>query len=79
MIHDFEKWQRKWAEYYRCGGDQLSDKTMILAALDMLASGTECSVRMAIQTARIYEDFKVTLHKTITYFEDRGALGRVFA
>ena len=26
VIHDLEKWESKLPEYYRCGGDKLSDK-----------------------------------------------------
>ena len=41
----------------------------------MLPGGTSPSVHMAIQTARTYEELKVTLHKIIAYLEDHGALG----
>ena len=47
---------------------------MLLTSLDMFPSGTKPSVHMAIQTARADEELKVTLHKTITYLEDHGAL-----
>ena len=79
VIHDLEKWESKLAEYYRCGGYQLSNKTVFLTAFDMLPSGTNPSLRMAIQTARTYEELKVTLHKTITYLQDHGALGGLSA
>ena len=69
------KWESKLSEYYQCGGDKLSDKTLLLTALDMLPSGANPSIHMAIQTARTYEELKVTFHKTITYLEDHGALG----
>ena len=75
VMRDLEKWESKLAEYYRFGGDQLSDKTLPLTALDMLPSRTNPSVHMAIHTARTYEELKVTLRKTITYLEDHGALG----
>ena len=55
MIHDLEKWELQLAEFHRCGGDQLSDKAMILTAHDMLPGGTDPSVHTTIQTANTYE------------------------
>ena len=48
---------------------------MLFTALDMLPSRTNPSAHMAVQSARTYEELKVTLHKTITYLENHGTLG----
>ena len=57
--------QKIFAEYYRCGGDQLSDKTKILTAMGMRPPGSTASIHLAIQGVRSYEKLKDKLQKTI--------------
>ena len=55
------RWEGRGAAYYRCGGDQVFDKTKILTALDVLPAGIDPIIHLVIHAASTCEELKATL------------------
>ena len=48
LLHDLDVWEGERDEYYRCGGDRLSDRSEIMTARKIFPSGTPDSYRVAV-------------------------------
>ena len=79
VIADIEAWEGRLVEYYRCGGDRLSDRTKVITAIDMLPPDTPHSPMLALKDVRDIEKLKDQLRQDIRFLEDFGGLRKVGA
>ena len=74
VMEDIDKWEGKLIEYYKCGGDVLSDKTKKIVVLKMLPPNTPSSLKMALKGIGDFETLKDELRNNIKYLQDFGGL-----
>ena len=69
---DLGKWESDLDEYYRCGGDRLGERTMVLTAKTKIPPSTDAAVWLAIKGCETYADFRTTLRGCTQYLIDHG-------
>ena len=74
VMDDIEAWEGRLLDYYKCGGDHMSDKTKIIVCLRMLPPTTPSSLKMALKDLKDFEVFKDELRNNIKYLQDFGGL-----
>ena len=79
VIGDIEAWEGRLTEYYRCGGDRLSDRTKVITAIDMLPPDTPHTLMLALKDMRDLEKLKDQLRQDIRFLEDFGGLKKAAA
>ena len=72
LLHDLNVWEGERDEYYRCGGDRLSDRSEIMTAHKLFPANTPESYRTAVRYCRSFDEFKRELRDTMRYLEDSG-------
>ena len=79
VIADIEAWEGRLTEYYRCGGDRLSERTKVITAIDMMPPDTPHTVMLALKDMRDLEKLKDQLRQDIRFLEDFGGLKKAAA
>ena len=74
VIQDLNIWEDELAEYYRCGGEHLTELTKLRTAHKMLPDSTPSSVRLSVKNCVSYDTFKKELRTTLRYLEDYGGM-----
>ena len=74
IIQDLNTWEGELDEYYRCGGEHLSEITKLRTAHRMLPDTTPASVRLSVKNCVNYDTFKRELRTTLRYLEDFGGM-----
>ena len=70
VMGDIDRWENMLVEFYRCGGEPLTDKTKVIIAMKMLPSTTPASLKMALKGIYCFEKFKDELRQNIKFLED---------
>jgi hypothetical protein len=65
IMQDLHNWEGERDEYYRCGGERMSELTMLRTAHKMLPEATPSSVRLAVKNCANYDSFKKELRTTL--------------
>ena len=79
VIADIETWEGELTEYYKCGGDILTDRTKVLTALGMMPPETPHSLMLTLKDLRDLNKFKDQLRQDIRFLEDFGGLRKAAA
>ena len=74
VIQDLNTWEGELDEYYRCGGEKLSEITKLRTAHKMLPDATPSSVRLSVKSCLNYDAFKKELRTTLRYLEYFGRM-----
>ena len=74
VMDDIDTWEGQLLEYYKLGGDHMSDRTKIIIYLRMLPQATPSSFKMAFKGVGDFESSKDELRSNIKYLQDFGGL-----
>ena len=74
VIQNLNTWEGELDEYYRCGGEKLSEITKLRTAHKMLPDATPSSVGLSVKCCVNYDAFKKELRTTLRYLEDFGGM-----
>ena len=72
VMSDLETWENRLVDYYRCGGDPISEKTKVIIGLKMLPSTAPASLKLALKGIHNFEKFKDEVRQNIRFLEDFG-------